>query len=288
MAGPGPGGQACLRGGRGFGRRRLRSGICRRFLQAGAVPAGGAFDGFGQVVPQVPPVGDLDGQRRPRRGAFGVAPAAVPADDLHTRMRVQPGAEGLRGPLRQHVHRPAGLDTGQHGAVDMPLAQREVIHTHRGLPVRVGSRADQPQQRRPAHRAGQPARQPGASPPAQGQRDRPQHRLQAAGPPAVPDGQARHLLRERRLGARLVLAEEPASLQVNEHFLAAASRIGQPPPVAAVYPPRHHPAPRAGRLTGTGPGQHMHRPARRGHPLDGQAGQVRNQDSNSLKIARPP
>ena len=30
----------------------------------------------------------------------------------------------------------------------------------------------------------------------------------------------------------------------------------------------------------------MYRPARRGHPLDGQAGQVRNQDSESLKIAR--
>jgi hypothetical protein len=36
----------------------------------------------------------------------------------------------------------------------------------------------------------------------------------------------RHLLGERRLAARLVAAEEPAGLQVNEHFLAAAGRAG--------------------------------------------------------------
>ena len=30
-----------------------------------------------------------------------------------------------------------------------------------------------------------------------------------------------------------------------------------------------------------------HRPARKGHPLDGQAGQMRDQDGKSLKIARP-
>jgi hypothetical protein len=37
-------------------------------LQAGAVAGDGAFDGFGQVVPQMPPVGDLDGQMRKQDG----------------------------------------------------------------------------------------------------------------------------------------------------------------------------------------------------------------------------
>jgi hypothetical protein len=55
-----------------------------------------------------------------------------------------------------------------------------------------------------------------------------------------------------------------------------------------VHPPRHHAAPGAGCLAGAGPGQHMHRPARRGHALDGQPGQVRNKNGDSLKIARPP
>ena len=57
---------------------------------------------------------------------------------------------------------------------------------------------------------------------------------------------------------------------------------------AAVHPPRHHAAPGAGRLAGASPGQHMHRPARRGHALDGHLGQVRNKDDESLKIARRP
>jgi len=156
----------------------------------------------------------------------------------------------------------------------MPLAQREIIDTqHQRSPViRIGGRADEPHQRRPAHRAGQMAGQPGPGTAAQGQRDRGQHRLQAAGPPSIADGQARHLLRERRLGAPAVAAEEPADLQVNEHFLAAARGIGQLPLVAAVHPPRHHAASRAGRLAAAGPGQHMHRPARRRDALDAHIG----------------
>ena len=177
---------------------------------------------------------------------------SAPADERP----IAADAEGFRGPLGQHVDRPAGVDVDQDGAVDMPLAQREVIRAQhqRGLATGVGGRADEPQQRRAAHRAGQPAGQPGAGPAAQGQRDRLQHSLQAAGPAPVADGQARHLLRERRLGTRGTAAEEPAGLQVNEHFLAAAGGIGQLPPVAAVHPPRHHAAPGAGRLTGAGPG----------------------------------
>jgi hypothetical protein len=54
-----------------------------------------------------------------------------------------------------------------------------------------------------------------------------------------------------------------------------------------VHPPRHHAAARAGSLADAGPGQHMHRPARGNKVLDGQAGQVRNQDAESFKIARP-
>ena len=120
----------------------------------------------------------------------------------------------------------------------------------------------------------------------QSQRDRLQYFFQAAGPPAVAGGQARHLLSERRLGARGVAADEPPGLQADQHLLAAARGISQLTLVAAVHPPRHHAASRIGRLGGTGPGQHMHRPARCGNALDGQAGQVRGQDGDTLKIAR--
>jgi hypothetical protein len=44
----------------------------------------------------------------------------------------------------------------------MPLAQREIITQHqRSLLIRIGGRADEPHERRAAHRAGQPAGQPG-------------------------------------------------------------------------------------------------------------------------------
>ena len=92
--------------------------------------------------------------------------------------------------------------------------------------------------------------------------------------------------REGGLRAAVVAAEEPPGLQLNEHFLAAARGISQLPLVAAVHPPRHHAAARAGRLAGAGPGQHMHRPARSNELLDGQSSQVRNKDAESLKIAR--
>jgi hypothetical protein len=147
----------------------------------------------------------------------------------------------------------------------MSFPQGKVIdaqHQH-SPPGRIRRGADEPQQGGPAHCTGQPAGKPGPSAATQGQRDRLQHPVQAAGPPAIPDGQARHLLRERGLHARVVAAEEPAGLQVNEYFLAAARGIGQLPLIAAV------------------------RPARGNKMLDGQVGQVRNQDAESFKIARP-
>jgi hypothetical protein len=160
----------------------------------------------------------------------------------------------------------------------MPLPQSEVIDAQHqwSLPRRVRCGADQPQQRRPAGRAGQPAGKPGTSPAAQRQADRLQHGLQAAGPSAIPGGQAGHLLSKRAFGAGVVAAEEPPGLQVNEHLLATARGIGPLPLVAAMHPPRHHPASRAGRLASARPRQHVHRPARREDVLDGQAGQGRD------------
>jgi hypothetical protein len=79
------------------------------------------------------------------------------------------GMERLRGPFRQHVHRPAGLDIDQDRAVDVPTAQREVIDAEDlgGAACWVRQGADQPQQRGPAGRARQPPGQPGTGPAAQ-------------------------------------------------------------------------------------------------------------------------
>ncbi len=137
--------------------------------QAGLVPGDGPFDCFGEVVQQVPAVGDLDGERCAAGSAFGIAAAAVPADHLDARAGIEPGAEGLRGPLGEHIHRPPVLDVHQDGAVNMAAAQREVIDAQhlRRTGGRVGQSTDQAQQGRPAGRACQPAAQPGTGPAAQ-------------------------------------------------------------------------------------------------------------------------
>jgi hypothetical protein len=66
-------------------RVRRRGQHLGRYLllaQATVVSGDGLLDLFGQVVPQVPPVGDLDRLRRPRTGALGVRASTIPTHHL--------------------------------------------------------------------------------------------------------------------------------------------------------------------------------------------------------------
>jgi hypothetical protein len=130
---------------------------------------------------------------------------------------VQPGLEGLRGPLVQQVNRPPGLDIDKHGAVDVPAAQREIIDAQhpRDGGAGIGQGADRAQQRRVAGRRRQPAAQPRAGPAAQRQRNRCQRLAEPGGAPGMPAGQAGDLLGERAALARVIAAGEPADLQVD-------------------------------------------------------------------------
>ena len=67
----------------------VRAGVRRRddrLGQAGMVRGDQSFHVLAQVVPQVPPVGDLDRVGRTVTGAVGVSAGPVPADHLHTRV----------------------------------------------------------------------------------------------------------------------------------------------------------------------------------------------------------
>jgi len=57
-----------------------------RLGQAGVVRGDQSLHVLAQVVPQVPPVGDLDRVGRTAAGAVGVSAGPVPADHLHTRV----------------------------------------------------------------------------------------------------------------------------------------------------------------------------------------------------------
>jgi hypothetical protein len=118
------------------------------------MPGDGSLDVLGKVVPRVPPIGDLLSERRSVGCGFGIGASPVPADHATAGMLTQPRGERFRSPVRQHIHRTAHAQVDEHGAVDMPPAQREIIHAeYRNRPdLRVRQRADQPQKRAATHR----------------------------------------------------------------------------------------------------------------------------------------
>ena len=97
--------------------------------EAGAVTGDGAFDGVGEVVPQMPPVRHLHRVGGAGPGAFGVGTGSIPADDFDTGMISEPRGQGRGAAIGQHVDGPAGLDVDQHGCVVVSTAQREVVDT---------------------------------------------------------------------------------------------------------------------------------------------------------------
>ena len=146
------------RGGRGLAqirfRRRLRRWLWLGFFQAATVAGHRLVHVLGEVVPQMPPVGDLDRPRCTGPGAVGICSRAVPADHLGARMGAQPAGERLCFPVGQQVHWPVRAHVHQHAAIDVPAPQREIIDPeHRNaIPRRVGQGADQPKHRGPPGR----------------------------------------------------------------------------------------------------------------------------------------
>ena len=96
--------------------------------QAAAAVRGGGLGGpLAQVVPQVPAVGDLDRAGGALAGAFGVGAGPVPADHRGPGMSLQPALQGGGLPVREQVDDLPGGHVDQDGAVDVALAQREVV-----------------------------------------------------------------------------------------------------------------------------------------------------------------
>jgi len=85
----------------------------------------------GQVVQQVPSVGDLDGGGCAAGGAFGVAAGPVPADHLDPRVFVEPGGQAVGGAIVEHVDHPAAGHVDQHGPVAVAASPGEVIDAQR-------------------------------------------------------------------------------------------------------------------------------------------------------------
>jgi hypothetical protein len=116
----------------------------------------------------MPAVGDLGSARSASGSAVSVGADPVPADDLRAVVGLQPCLQGGGLRVRQQVHDIPRFRVGYHGAVDPPLAQREVINPgdrRSGRDRGVGQRHDQPQHGGGMDRHAQGAGQPGTGPP---------------------------------------------------------------------------------------------------------------------------
>ena len=65
------------------------------------------------VAQQMPPVGDLNGLRRPLAGAVGVGAGPIADDDLDRRMIPQPRGQGLGRAVGQQVDAAPALEITQ-------------------------------------------------------------------------------------------------------------------------------------------------------------------------------
>jgi hypothetical protein len=82
-------------------------------------------NGPADALPQMKPVGDLDGGGSAEPGALSIGARPVPADDLHAWVSSQPYGQRTGVARREHVDYTMGFAAGQDGGADLPAAGRE-------------------------------------------------------------------------------------------------------------------------------------------------------------------
>lgn len=155
MPGPRPIGESVparpRRTGRVRGRNSLAFGTGAWFGDRGGQSAeavtmlsDAALGGLVEVVPEMPPVRDLDGLRCTGGGALGEERRPIPAYDLDAGSIGESGRQTRCLPVGQQVDRTAGLDVDKNGAVVAALAGGVPNADHtRGGHFRLGKGGDQ-------------------------------------------------------------------------------------------------------------------------------------------------
>ena len=92
------------------------------------MPVKQTLNGFTQVREQVPAICNLDRIGCALRCAFSISPGAVTADDLDTRMRLEPRGDGGGRAVREEFHRAAPLQVDEDGPVTMALLPGPVVN----------------------------------------------------------------------------------------------------------------------------------------------------------------
>ena len=218
------------------------------FVDAAMVGGDGLLHVVTQVIPHVPPVGDLLGVGRALPGAQRVTPGSVSADQLDAGVCAEPAGEGAGLPVGQDAGDAVAVHVQQDAGVRLATPLGPVVDPqHRDLPdLRIRQCSDQADQCEPGDGRAQHLRQPGPCAAGQCERDPLQQAPQPCRAPLVPGGQPVHLLSERRDRAGRVVADEAADLQFNLDGPPAAGQVLQAAPVPVVHPRRRCPAVTAG------------------------------------------
>ena len=192
-------------------------------LDAAMVGGDGLLYVITQVIPHVPPVGNLLGIGRALPASQREAAGPIPADQPDTRMGAEPLGEGAGLPVGEDVDDAVGVHVQQDAGVRLAAPLGPVIYAeHRDLAdLGIGQRPDHPDQRAPGHDRAQQPRQPGPRTAGQRERDPFQQAPQSDRAALVPGGQPVHLLGERRHDAGRVVADEPADLEYDLDRAAA-------------------------------------------------------------------
>jgi hypothetical protein len=102
-----------------------------------------------QILEEMPPVGNLNGIGSNLMCPFSVRTCSIAANELDSRMLLQPGAQRLGCALRQELNRAVVIKVDQDGAIGLAFAEGEIVDTKmlRGWNSLVWDGADSAQER---------------------------------------------------------------------------------------------------------------------------------------------
>src|SRR5215470_894493 len=111
----------------------LLSGACRTvdsahcLAQARVLGVEESLDRICHIRTQVPTVGDLNCRRSALPRTVSICAGAITANELHSRILLEPGRQRRRFPVRKEINRRAPLKVHQNRAVTLPFVLRPVI-----------------------------------------------------------------------------------------------------------------------------------------------------------------
>ena len=88
------------------------------------------FDGFTEILHEMPAVGDLHRVRGALGHSGGVGFRAIPRHDRHLRMGPEPGRNSLGGAVLEQIHRATPVQIDHDRAIRMPFPFGPIVDTN--------------------------------------------------------------------------------------------------------------------------------------------------------------